>query len=348
VFVENSRVRVRMQSTSASYWVQSGTIQTNRWYHIMFAWGPGGMVLYLDGVEVDTHPYVGGLSTTSGGTGNFEPIVLGGNAWQSGDLVATPVKDFFSGYLDDLRIYSERLTAEQAIDLYNGLEPSPQASKAIITDSSGFGDPLDLGVADTNHVTWANGAMTFTAETIAQSLEPATKITDALQATGEFTAVIRFTPADPGTTSIPSRIFGIASSSAQRNFMIGQDGSAYTARLRTTSTGSSGTINPEFASGDVLNPVEPVVLVITYDGANLKTYRNAVAELNQPVTGLLDNWDDTMPLFLGNALDASHPWLGTIDELAIYNRAFTAAQAGSVTGDGSVITPGSVVWDELD
>ncbi len=348
VFVENSRVRVRMQSTSASYWVESGTIQTNRWYHIMFAWGPGGMVLYLDGVEVDTHPYVGGLSTSSGGTGNFEPIVLGGNAWQSGNLVATPVKDFFSGYLDDLRIYSERLTAEQAIDLYNGLEPSPQASKAIITDSSGFGDPLDLGVADTSHVTWADGEMTFTGETIAQSLEPATKITDALQATGEFTAVIRFTPANPGTTSIPSRIFGIASSSAQRNLMLGQDGSAYTARLRTTSTGSSGTINPEFASGDVLSPAEPVVLVITYDGANLKTYRNAVAELNQAVTGLLDNWADTMPLFLGNALDASHPWLGTIDELAIYNRAFTAAQAGSVTGDGTVVTPGSVVWDELD
>lgn len=348
VFIENNRVRVRMQSTSASYWVESGTIQTDRWYHIMFAWGAGGMVLYLDGVEVDTNPYVGGLSTTSGGTGNFEPIVLGGNAWQSGNLVANPVKDFFSGYLDDLRIYSERLTAEQAIDLFDGYEPSPQASEAIIADTSGFGDPLDLGVADTSRVTWADGMMTFDDETIAQSLGAATKITDAIQATGEFTAVIRFTPADPGTTSIPSRLLSMSSSSAQRNFMLGQDGSAYSVRLRTTSTGSSGTIIPDYESGDVLDPAEPVVLIITYDGVNLKTYRNASVELNEPVPGLLDSWDGTMPLLLGNEIDASHPWLGTIDELAIYNRAFTAAQAGSVTGDGTMVTGGSVVWDELE
>ena len=81
------------------------------WYHVAFTFGSGGMKLFLDGVEVDTDSYTGGLGTTSGGTGNFEPIVLGASQMSSGDLVATNLNSFLAGRIGQLNIVDHALTA---------------------------------------------------------------------------------------------------------------------------------------------------------------------------------------------------------------------------------------------
>ena len=89
------------------------------WYHVAFTFGSGGMKLFLDGVEVDTDSYTGGLSTTSGGSGNFEPIVLGASQMASGNLVASNLNSFFAGRIGHLKIVDHALTAGEIDDLQN-------------------------------------------------------------------------------------------------------------------------------------------------------------------------------------------------------------------------------------
>lgn len=126
----NSTVVVRFQSKSATFTIKSALVVANNWYHVIFTFGNDGMKLYLDGQEEASNPYTGGLGITSGGSGNFEPIVLGAASWSSNDLVATPISIPFNGKIDDLRIYDRALTADEVQVLFNGstidtIPPSP-------------------------------------------------------------------------------------------------------------------------------------------------------------------------------------------------------------------------------
>lgn len=357
VFLDGARVEVRMQSTTQSYYVYSptGSIDTGTWYHIMFAWGEEGMALYLDGVLVDDNTYTGGLGTTSGGIGNYEPIVLGGNAWQSGDLVATPVKDHFDGTMDDLRIYNERLTESQALEIFNGaIEPSPFQSESIVEDTSGYGDPLTLSITQTDEVTWADGAVTFTGDAHATSLLPATKLHDAIEATGAFAVEVIMQRATPGTTASPSRIISYADGTNSHNFMLGQDDDHYEARVRDTSTGTNGTLSPEFISDSAISSGDTHI-VLSYNEGEVSVFIDGVLDETNTAGGVLNNWEDDFYLIFGGAYGGGNHWQGTLKRVAIYDNAFNAIQADNVfngndpgSGASGVSGTGSVQWDEVD
>jgi hypothetical protein len=115
---ENNKVRTRLQSTTSSYYVESDRIYLDRWYYVAFTFGQQGMKLYLNGSLVDTHGYTGGLGTSSGGSGNHEPMVLGANTWTSGNLTVHQVTDHFSGQLDEVAIFDKPLCPDQISTLY--------------------------------------------------------------------------------------------------------------------------------------------------------------------------------------------------------------------------------------
>ena len=112
-------VQVRLQSTTSSMFVNSAPITPGTWFHVAFTWGPGGMALYIDGAAPVTDPYIGGLGTASGGTGNFEPIAFGAGTTVSDDLLVTPTTQFFAGYMDDVRINNRALTLPEIQTLAN-------------------------------------------------------------------------------------------------------------------------------------------------------------------------------------------------------------------------------------
>ena len=116
-------VQVRLQSTTLNMFVNSAPISATTWFHVAFSWGPDGMALSIDGGAPVTDPYTGGLGTTSGGAGNFEPIALGAGTITSGDLVVTPTEDHFNGYLDDVRIYDGALSQSEIIALASCAPP---------------------------------------------------------------------------------------------------------------------------------------------------------------------------------------------------------------------------------
>ena len=106
-------VEVRLQSTTGDNFVNSAPITPGTWFHVAFSWGPDGMALSIDGGLPVTNPYTGGLGTTSGGAGNYEPIALGAGTKNSDDFLVTPVNNLFAGYLDDVRIYDGALSQSE-------------------------------------------------------------------------------------------------------------------------------------------------------------------------------------------------------------------------------------------
>jgi hypothetical protein len=357
VWLNGSRVEVRMQSTTASNFVQSasGSISTGQWYHIMFAWGEEGMALYLNGLLVDTNSYTGGMGTSSGGVGNYEPIVLGANAWKTADLGSSGLEGFFDGVLDDFRLYNERLSESQALEIYNGAtEPTPFLSEAIVEDTSGYGIALDLAVQDTDRVTWSSGSLTFDSDTLAVSLAEATKIHDAIEANGQFAVEVLLERASPGTTASPSRIVEMSEGSSDANFVLGQYGAGYEARVRDSSTGTSGSLSPEFISSTDLNASGDTHVVLSYKDGEVSVYLDGQLDETNTAGGVLNNWEDDLFLVLGGSYGGSHYWRGTLKRVAIYDRAFNASQASNVynggdPGDGSssgVTT--KTIWDEQD
>ncbi|MAE66135.1 MAG: hypothetical protein CMJ18_17835 [Phycisphaeraceae bacterium] len=117
IYIDGSKVKVRLQSTSTSKYVESATISSNTWYHVAFTFGSNGMKLYLNGAEVDSDSYTGGLGTTSGGTGNYEPTSIGSNCWGSGNLVVTPLQNYYSGIIDEVVVFDYALSAAEVASL---------------------------------------------------------------------------------------------------------------------------------------------------------------------------------------------------------------------------------------
>lgn len=116
----SGQVQYRLQSTTAEYnlFSSAGSVTAGTWHHVAATFGSGGMKLYLDGALVDSNPYTGGLATSSGGAGNFEPIALGASSWGSNPGSVHPLVDFFDGAIDEVAFFDQQLAADQIQDLH--------------------------------------------------------------------------------------------------------------------------------------------------------------------------------------------------------------------------------------
>ena len=160
IFLDSSeRVIVRLQSTTADYFVQSaaGSVTDSSWHHVAFSFGPSGMSLYLDGQLADSDIYAGGLGASSGGAGNSEPIAIGASTQSSGNGSIIPLEDYFRGSIDEVAFFGEALSAEEiealhgaALQDYTVDEGSTiavsAASGVLANDSDPDGDLLNASL----------------------------------------------------------------------------------------------------------------------------------------------------------------------------------------------------------
>ena len=133
---DDGDVHARIQSTTQSFNLHSGpAITENAWHHVVVNFGSGGFRMFVNGAEVDSDPYAGGLGTTSGGAGNHEPITLGvgqrGSANQSSAGWDRP----FKGKIDEAAIYNRPLTPEEVQWLYDQVIGGTAANGATVRDS---------------------------------------------------------------------------------------------------------------------------------------------------------------------------------------------------------------------
>jgi hypothetical protein len=155
----------------------AGAVAAGTWHHLAATFGPRGTELWVDGTRVGVHPHDGGWGTTSGGSGNAEPILLGASGATSGDLTATPASSHLDGRLDEVAVFGTQLdgatiaalagAAAQHYTVDSGAVLSvPASSGVLVNDHDADGDALTaaLGTGPTDAASFSlqpDGSFTY-------------------------------------------------------------------------------------------------------------------------------------------------------------------------------------------
>jgi len=358
VYTNGSTLRARIQTdgsnpygTGNEFEVSKSSIANNTWTHVTLTVGAGGLRLYVNGALADSVAYPGALATSSGGIGNYEPLVLGAGTHNSGDLTHLPLANHFTGRIDDMRIYREVLDAAQVARLHQGDPIGDRTEPSyVVLDTSGLGTPLDLFVEDTAAVAWlAEGGLTLNSGTVLRAPQPPGKLINGITATGEFS--LEFIVQPTTVDANPRRLLWYGANSGNHaNLDLRMQQLRHVARVRNQSTGSNPP-DAEESGGLIANQTYHVLA--TFDGEMVRFYRDGslTGEVEQP--GHLLSWDDAYRFTLANAPAGTSPWLGTLKRVAVYDRAMNQRQTGNLVaglppGDGGSTTAGdgSVRWIE--
>jgi hypothetical protein len=117
----------------------------------------------------------------------------------------------------------------------------------------------------------------------------------------------------------PAQIITFSSSALSRNFTLGQERDKLIFRLRTPRTGDNG-YNPEVTVCPIPDG-PPLHVVITYRPGQLMGFINGQEVYRgESVQGDFASWAPHHLLF-GDEFDGSRDWAGTLEGVAIYNRA---------------------------
>ncbi len=194
-----------------------------------------------------------------------------------------------------------------------------------VRDVSGAGSPLNLRITQESKVVWTADGLMLKEPVLITSEKPATKIIDACRVSNEITLEAWIRPANV-TQDGPARIISISSSKTQRNATLGQGlhgnqpPDLYMVRLRTSQTSTNGLPAVVSPSGSATNALTHVVYTRASSG-RATLYINGQDRGVLDVGGDLSNWDDRMPLLLGDELSEDRPWLGLLHLCAVYSRA---------------------------
>ena len=122
------KLSVRLQSTTDSHYVVSPVMPTQTWHHVVFSFGSEGMKLYLNGDLVDSNAYTGGL------LGNLNPMVFGASS-AGATSGYNPLRDWWSGMLDQVAFFDTALPPQAVRALYTGNRndiPEPAAAALLL------------------------------------------------------------------------------------------------------------------------------------------------------------------------------------------------------------------------
>mgnify|MGYP005841273725 CR=1 FL=1 len=346
IWFEGGRVYAKLESTSASYTVQSGSVAANAWHHVVLTFGQGGMKLYINGSLAATNSYTGGLGDPDARTGNFEPILIGASTESSGNQTTTGWNFPLVGFIDDVRLYDYVLDTAQVGNVYRNEPLGPSTLPGyMLHDTGGYGAPLNLSIPDTTKITWlAGGGLQLDQPQVMRSAINADKIQRAVQRHKQITIEARFAPS-AAAMGATGTIIGYGSGTSP-NLAVHQQSSRWLTQFM-----AGGSVHTQTAGSTLAEGFSEHV-VVTYDGENVSRYRNGVLQETVPLTGDFASWAAANPLSIGGQADGSAPWTGQLQRLVIYDRAFNRTQAKNVFNDqppgtGAVTGTGAVRYIEM-
>ena len=202
-----------------------------------------------------------------------------------------------------------------------------EGSGNVVRDISGVPTPLDLTILDPGKIQWlpeSNGVRFTGAGTAIRSRAAASKIYEALTASGRFTLEVWLAPADL-TQEGPVRIVTMSDGTREHqvNVHLGQQASQASFRLSTNCEYRHQTFVPQVFT-DTLGPRN---LAATYNGAEMRMFVDGVAkEQTGVLQGDFSIWNPSYPLSIGNELTLDRSYRGDIFLVAIYDRVLTEAE----------------------
>lgn len=153
------------------------------------------------------------------------------------------------------------------------------------------------------------------------------KLHDLIRATGEYSLEAWVVPGN--VTQDNAHIIGYSGGTGVRNFTLSQDMHSYEFRNRSNVTGPNG--DPVLATEDADQILQATLqhVVVTFDPvAGRQIHVNGTRiPIDDPVGGgLINDWDNTFALVLGNEVSGDRQWEGVLRLVAIHNRALTSEQ----------------------
>jgi surface protein len=130
----NGNISVKFMNTGVvdAYVTDSANTSDGQWHHVIASFRQSGdIILYVDGVQKDTTTMPGGQTETSG------PLLIGA-AYEFG------YGDFFTGSIDEAKMYNASLNPEQVLAIYNN------RTDLIVSDSTQEGYVLQACVTPNN------------------------------------------------------------------------------------------------------------------------------------------------------------------------------------------------------
>lgn len=129
------------------------------------------------------------------------------------------------------------------------------------------------------------------------------------------------TPSTVETAKV-RRIVSYSDDLFHKNFTLGQRNSSLIFRLRT----NAYRLAPEIAVANVFKPERSQHIVVSYDRSHCYIYVNGQLHSGPALRGDFSTWNPNYLFLLGNERTGDSPWLGTIENMVLYNRPLTAAE----------------------
>ncbi|HNO77366.1 MAG TPA: hypothetical protein PKN33_04830 [Phycisphaerae bacterium] len=193
-----------------------------------------------------------------------------------------------------------------------------------ILDVSSTGIPTDVFIQDGGAVTWLTESLSVDSNTIASSIGPAKRIIDECRSSRAIT-IEAWIELDNLSQPGPARIATISVDTDERNVSFMQDDTAYSTRLRTTTTDNQGTPPTSTTANATSNGMVHLVFTRRSNGET-KIYVNEAERASDTVGGNFNNWDESYRFALFNEFTLDRSWLGEVHLLAVYSKALSALE----------------------
>lgn len=300
----NTFTGVGYYSTATASWKQSDiALQADVWSLVTFVFNASENIgiMYINGIAV-AQEYYGGDS--------FGGITKIGSAYDS-------LGGFFSGALDDVRIYSTALTPDQVALLYDSYFPAPPSPFAWykMDDNDESYDVLDYSgasrTASLNVNTSSKTAIGLVGESLTSASEggyfyPPSAVRAVLSSASSFSMWIRLSEFAP--------LFAV----------FGSDGGSYNSYCWCYLPGKQinlGMGGDNYSANDVgMVSSDWNQFTFVNDGSSMKVYINGEFAVSAPITGYsVDNWR-----FL-NAWDGNYAPID-VDEIKFFDSPLSQGQ----------------------
>ncbi len=283
-------------------------LKPGEWRHVVMTHDGITDRMYMNGVQVNEAAYTGALNQTTHPFGiGYDPI---------------DKANYFDGLLDDVMIYDVALTAAEIASLFATQSVPPVVPAGLVAsyhfdefgkDGSAFSNTASMVGAEstTDRFGYGNSAVALngddsevTAPNSANVNSPFTTISmwvkvNALPANGE--------------------VFILSNGGWQERLKISLPDHG---KPVFTTNNTSGISDMDSGNGNDLKPGQWTHLVMVHDGTKDKIFMNGVLKAEKAVAGGLNN--TTKDLGIGyNVIDGGNWFDGSIDDVEIYNTAWT-------------------------
>jgi hypothetical protein len=159
------------------------------------------------------------------------------------------------------------------------------------------------------------------------SVASSRKLHDLIRATGEYSIEAWIVPGNVTQEEVP--IVTYSAGAMARNFTLGQTQYNYDFLNRSEATSANGMPGLSTPAADEVLQATLQHVVVTWDpvgGRQIFVNATPIVTSDPSGGGLINDWDNSFALVLGNEPSSDRPWEGVLRQVAIHNRVLTPEQ----------------------